>query len=413
MADSEPAQDFLSELGVSRSVRSIVERTAREYEETGEWVSFDTLAYEAADKDSAFDFNELFRLPSSIGGSWAAERVNLTALGLVLAGTAPTTVNLLVDLAKISAERKLKQRDDAKIGQQILVAEYHFREERARRAENLIQLLPDVTGGGHLGDDWELSIFRGALSYRNVHGADDLREVLEGMARERLAIHAQAMTVAPAFDLGGMFSGAGAVSTSTDEMAPPPTDSTAVFVVHGRDTEAKDAIWDFLKELGLHPLDWEEDLVVQTGQGTPLVSEILDVAFSKAQAVVVLMTPDDLVQLHPELILDGERDFERGQAGQPRPNVLFEAGMAFGHSPTRTILVEIGDLRPVSDLGGRHTVRIGTAETLRGLALRLQAAGCDVNLESEAMKNVARFSALSARSRKAPEGSRDQEATDQ
>lgn len=399
MTDSEPAQDFLSELGVPPSVRSMVERSAREFEETGEWVSFDTLAYEAADEDSGFNLNDVFRLPPSIGGAWSTERVNLTALGLVLAGTAPKIVTLLVDLAQISAERKRQQRNDAKIGQQILLTEYHFSEEQARRAENLIQLLPGVTGGGHLGDDWELSILRGALSYRNVQDADDLKKVLEGMTRERSAVHAQAMAVAPAFDLGGMFSGAGVASTSGEEMAPP-ANPTAVFVVHGRDTEAKDAIWDYLKELGLHPLDWEEDLVVQTGQGTPLVSEILDVAFARAQAVVVLMTPDDLVQLHPGLILDGERDFESVQAGQPRPNVLFEAGMAFGHSPTRTILVEIGDLRPVSDLGGRHTVRIGTVETLRGLALRLQAAGCDVNLESDAIANVARFSQLGARSRK-------------
>jgi len=126
----------------------------------------------------------------------------------------------------------------------------------------------------------------------------------------------------------------------------------------------------------------------------------------------VLMTPDDLVQLHPELILDGERDFESVRAGQPRPNVLFEAGMAFGQSPTRTILVEIGDLRPVSDLGGRHTVRIGTAETPRGLALRLQAAGCDVDLGSDAILNVERFSALSARSRKASDGQASQATPD-
>jgi len=183
MTDPMPAQDFLSELGVSPSVRSIVERSAREFEETGEWVSFDTLAYEAADEDSCFNLNEVFRLPASIGGAWSTERVNLTALGLVLAGTAPKMVTLLVDLAKISADRKRRQRDDAKIGQQILVTEYDFPEGQARRAENLIQLLPGVTGGGHLGDDWELSIFRGALSYRKVQDADDLKKVLEDLAR--------------------------------------------------------------------------------------------------------------------------------------------------------------------------------------------------------------------------------------
>jgi hypothetical protein len=144
-------------------------------------------------------------------------------------------------------------------------------------------------------------------------------------------------------------------------------DATAVFVVHGRDREAKEALWSFLKAIGLHPLDWEEDLVALTGQGTPYVGEILDAAFQRAQAVVVLITPDDRVMLHPDLVEVGEEEFEKQLTGQPRPNVLFEAGMAFGFNPTRTILVEIGRRRPVSDLGGRHTIRLGTADTSEAL----------------------------------------------
>ena len=61
--------------------------------------------------------------------------------------------------------------------------------------------------------------------------------------------------------------------------------------------------------------------------------------------------------------------------------MLFEAGMAMGRSQNRTILVELGKLRPFSDVGGRHTIRINNSSQLRQeLAQRLQAAGCPVNL---------------------------------
>jgi predicted nucleotide-binding protein len=172
-----------------------------------------------------------------------------------------------------------------------------------------------------------------------------------------------------------------------------------VFVVHGRDTEAKEAVFGFLKDLGLHPLDWDEDLVALTGQGSPFVGQVLDAAFSHAQAVVVVMTPDDTVRLHPDLVGPGEQDFELRQQCQPRPNVLFEAGMAFGFCPTRTMLVEIGTLRPVSDLGGRHTIRLGTQETLKALARRLEVAGCPVDRSGTAWLDTSRFSQLAARSR--------------
>jgi predicted nucleotide-binding protein len=161
--------------------------------------------------------------------------------------------------------------------------------------------------------------------------------------------------------------------------APARVNSKAVMVVHGRDGEARRAMFDFLRALKLEPLEWGR-LIEQTGKATPYVGEVLEKAFEDAAAVVVLLTPDDEARLRDELLGTEEPRHERELSPQGRPNVLFEAGMAFGIHPDRTVLVELGKLRPFSDVGGRHVVRLdGTANSLREIARRLKAAGCDLD----------------------------------
>ncbi|WP_431796404.1 TIR domain-containing protein [Microbacterium enclense] len=151
-----------------------------------------------------------------------------------------------------------------------------------------------------------------------------------------------------------------------------------VFVVHGRNDAARDAMFTFLQSLGLRPIEWDQ-AVALTGKGSPYTGEILDVAFEEGQAVVVLLTPDYVAYLRNEYA-SGESDPDLDPLGQARPNVLFEAGMAIGRNPDRTILVELGELRPFTDVAGRHTVRISNAPEMRKrLADRLRTAGCEVD----------------------------------
>ena len=402
MSNLASQPDFVTRLGLTEPLWIVIRRTAAEFEQTGDWVTFDTLAYEAAEQDRTWDLTDIYRIPNVLGGAWSEEKVSLTSLGLLVSGAAPRTCERLARLARICGERKLAFKDDAKIGKTILVSDYGLNDSEAIAAQHLLGMIPGVSGGGQLGDDWSLTIHRSALTYRHVKTADDLRDLLERQAQERLSAHQQALAAAPAFLPGGLFGGASAV---TDDLAPSDdsesVDDTSVFVVSGRDREAKDALWDFLRAIGLHPLDWEEDLVALTGQGTPFIGQVLDAAFKRARAVVVLLTPDDMVTLHSDLVEAGEEPFETEMTCQARPNVIFEAGMAFGFNPTRTILVEIGQHRPVSDLGGRHTIRLGTADTLRGLARRLEAAGCAVDRESDASWcDPTRFTNLQARRRR-------------
>ena len=180
----------------------------------------------------------------------------------------------------------------------------------------------------------------------------------------------------------------------SNETAPRPTAETReVFVVHGRNLAARDAIFDFLRALDLRPLEWSE-AVEATGRPTPYIGDILDAAFSRAHSIVVLFTPDDEARLREQFKTDGDPPHEVELTGQARPNVLFEAGMAMGRNEDRTILVELGRLRPFSDVAGRHSIRFqDTTLRRQELAKRLRLAGCPVNLEGTAWHSAGDFAA--------------------
>lgn len=160
-----------------------------------------------------------------------------------------------------------------------------------------------------------------------------------------------------------------------------PVKTEQVFVVHGRNQRARNALFAFLRTIGLRPLEWNE-AVQATGKPTPYIGEILDAAFTQAGAVVVLMTPDDEARLREPFRSPNDPPHETELTGQARPNVLFEAGMAMGRNTDRTILVELGSLRPFSDVSGLHVIRMDNSSQRRQeLAQRLESAGCPVNLD--------------------------------
>ena len=171
----------------------------------------------------------------------------------------------------------------------------------------------------------------------------------------------------------------------------PSGDTREVFVVHGRNDAARDAVFDFLNSLGLHPLEWSE-AVLETQNPTASIPEIVEAAFSRAHAVVVLFTPDDEARLHPAFWSDKESIEEPQLTGQARPNVLFEAGMAMARHPERTVLVELGKLRRFSDIEGIHTIRLNDSVARRQeFAQRLQMAGCPANLTGNRWHSVGAF----------------------
>ncbi len=189
---------------------------------------------------------------------------------------------------------------------------------------------------------------------------------------------------------------AGSVGQNAPLSAP---DRRKVFVVHGRDRRAAEAVFDFLRALDLAPLEWDVARGL-TRRPSPYVGEVLDAAFSAAQAVLVLFTPDEEVSLRPQFHRHDHPE-DSAVARQARPNVLFEAGMALGWDESRTVLVELGRHRPFSDIDGR--LKIEMEDSIVGrqrLAHALRDAGCAVDLTGFAWHRAGDFSAALKHSNK-------------
>jgi predicted nucleotide-binding protein len=72
-----------------------------------------------------------------------------------------------------------------------------------------------------------------------------------------------------------------------------------VFVVYGRNTNARQAMFEFLRSIALFPIEWSKARAL-TGEASPMIEKILDTAFEHAQAVLVFFTPDEIVTLRSE-----------------------------------------------------------------------------------------------------------------
>lgn len=173
---------------------------------------------------------------------------------------------------------------------------------------------------------------------------------------------------------------------------PSKPNRSRVFVIHGRNEAMRRALFDFLRAIDLKPIEWSV-AVSLTGKPSPFVGEILDVAMQYAQAIVVLFTGDDQARLRDEFLSANDPVYERETTPQSRPNVIFEAGMALGKYPDRTILVQVGTLRPFSDVAGRHFIRLrNSSKSRQELAQRLRLAGCEVDLSGTDWHDAGAFS---------------------
>ena len=98
----------------------------------------------------------------------------------------------------------------------------------------------------------------------------------------------------------------------------------------------------------------------------------------KPTPVIVVLSPDDKSKLADHFIKPHDPAHEKTLTGQPRANVLWEGGMAHAHDADRTVLVQVGSVRPFSDISGHHILRLTDAPQSRTeFVARLRSARCE------------------------------------
>jgi predicted nucleotide-binding protein len=155
---------------------------------------------------------------------------------------------------------------------------------------------------------------------------------------------------------------------SFEEMVSTRSESRKVFVVHGHDGEAKQAVARFLERLDLEPIILHE----QTNRGRTIIEKFeahSDVAFA-----VVLLTPDDL----------GQSAVAETWVPKPRArqNVIFELGFFFAKLGRRNVCALYrGEVELPSDLGSVMYVPYDDHDGWKTkLAKEIKEAGINVDL---------------------------------
>jgi predicted nucleotide-binding protein len=128
-------------------------------------------------------------------------------------------------------------------------------------------------------------------------------------------------------------------------------------------------MYAFLRAIGLNPREWTQAVRAARG-ANPNITDIVKGALKDVQGVIVLFSPDEEARLKTKH--RGPKD-SRKLEGQSRQNVTFEAGIAIGAHQEKTLLVEVGDVRKISDIDGMHILRLNnSAASRKELAQRLK-----------------------------------------
>jgi len=129
----------------------------------------------------------------------------------------------------------------------------------------------------------------------------------------------------------------------------------------------------------------------------PTVSSVVRKGIDDADIVIVLFTPDELAVLYDSATgLPMNEPF--GDRWQARPNVIFEAGWAFGLKPSHTLFATVSDETTLfSDVGGFHVVQLDRPGSSEALWSRLKRLFPNRMTSAAPPDSAARFSSLSRR----------------
>ena len=137
------------------------------------------------------------------------------------------------------------------------------------------------------------------------------------------------------------------------------TSQPSIFLVHGRDQQARHAINVLLEAIGVKVITWP-GAVSELDINHRDIWRIVQKGFELAHAAVILFTPDEIGFLRPELWKPTDGPNARGPRYQTRQNVVLELGYALNGFADRTIHVIVGDVEPPTDRQGKWTASVPT-----------------------------------------------------
>ncbi|MGB3490208.1 MAG: TIR domain-containing protein [Xanthobacteraceae bacterium] len=140
------------------------------------------------------------------------------------------------------------------------------------------------------------------------------------------------------------------------------TKDNSMFVVHGRDAKLNQDMYAFLASIGIIPMEWDHAIKAAKGGANPIVGDVISQAMERVQGVLILFSPDEEAKVRAKFASTSDKKKNLHVKGfQPRPNVIFEAGLALGAHSDKTILVQVGIVRDISDIAGKHMVHLSNS----------------------------------------------------
>lgn len=145
-------------------------------------------------------------------------------------------------------------------------------------------------------------------------------------------------------------------------------DYTKVFIVHGRDNEAKQEVARFIEKLGLEAIILHE----QVSRSHTIIEKIEE--YSNVGYAVVIYTPCD------EGRLKGEKEFN----SRARQNVVFEHGFLMGKIGRKNVCALVkGDIETPNDISGVIYENMDSSGAWKlSIAKELKAAGYQIDFNN-------------------------------
>lgn len=157
------------------------------------------------------------------------------------------------------------------------------------------------------------------------------------------AVVLQAHAATPKPSSVGIFHGGASHAGGALTSSPPasvPRNKRNVFIVHGRDNEAKQEVSRFIESLGLKAIVLHE----QASGGKTIIEKIEHYA-NDADFALVLYTPCDLGR--------GMSESNQPPKNRARQNVVFEHGYLMGHLGRENVCaLKKGDIETPNDISG-------------------------------------------------------------